>query len=142
MDPTKRFLEYAAAFEQTYADDDWSRLEPFFCDDAAYTVSGGEPLGGRFEGREQVLARLRDAVNQLDRRFDERRVVPVSAPVLGEAWLELAWRATYRKAGCPDLVFGGTERAHFEGTAIRLLEDEMEEGADRRIQEYLQRYLS
>jgi hypothetical protein len=37
-------------------------------------------------------------------------------------------------------VFEGIERATFEGDRIRLLEDLIEDGADRRIQEYLARY--
>ena len=32
------FLEYALAFELTYQDDDWTRLEPFFAEDATYEV--------------------------------------------------------------------------------------------------------
>jgi len=84
MDPVKRFIEYAAAFEQAFADDDWARLEPYFAADAIYAVTGGAPLGGRWEGRKQVLERLRESVNELDRKFDERRVEPVGTPKIGE----------------------------------------------------------
>ena len=52
----------------------------------------------------------------------------------------MRWRGIYRKDGCPDLVFGVTERATFEGDRIVLLEDSMEDGADRRIQDYLARH--
>ena len=31
---TKVFMDYAAAFEQTYVDDDWSRLAQYFSEDA------------------------------------------------------------------------------------------------------------
>ncbi len=141
MEPAKRFIEYAAAFEQTFADDDWARLAPYFAADAVYTVSGEAPLGGRWEGREQVLERLRESVNELDRKFDERRIEPVGTPKIGEDSFEMRWRGTYRKAGCPDLVFGGTERATFEGERILLLEDVVEDGAARRIRDYLARYL-
>ena len=72
MDPAKRFLEYATAFEQTYADDDWSRLEPYFSEDAVYSSTGEAPLGGRWQGRRQVLEHLRQSLDALDRRFDER----------------------------------------------------------------------
>ena len=41
MDLIARFLEYAAAFEATYVDDDWSRLERFFAPDVVYAVTGG-----------------------------------------------------------------------------------------------------
>ena len=138
--PTKRFIEYAAAFEQTLADDDWARLEPYFTADAAYAVTGGTPLGGRWEGRGQVLERLRESVNELDRKFDERRIEPVGAPEIGKDSFEMRWRGTYSKAGCPDLVFEGTERATFEGERILLLEDTIEDGADRRIRDHLARF--
>ena len=137
MEPTKRFLEYAVAFEQTFADDDWSRLEPYFAPDAIYAVTGKAPLGGRWEGRKQLLEHLRESVNELDRKFAERRVEPVGEPTIGENSFEMSWRGIYKKTGCPDLVFEGTERATFEGDRIRLLEDLIEDGADRRIQDYL-----
>jgi hypothetical protein len=96
-------------------------------------------LGGRWEGRKQLLEHLRESVNELDRKFDERRVEPVGEPAIGENSFEMGWRAIYKKAGCSDLVFEGKERATFEGDRIRLLEDLMEDGADRRIQDYLAR---
>lgn len=141
LEPAKRFLEYAAAFEQTYDDDDWERLEPYFTEDAVYTVTGGPPLGGRFEGRKRVLDQLRQVLDALDRRFDERRVQPVDEPKVGKDWFEMDWRATYEKAGCPDLVFEGSERVTFRGDRIILMEDTVEDDADRRIQEYIERYL-
>jgi hypothetical protein len=141
MDAARRFLEYAAAFESSYEDDDWTRLEPFFTEDAVYAVSGEPPLGGRWEGRAQVLSHLREGLDQLDRRFDARRVEPVGQPTVGDASFEFGWRASYQKAGYPDLSFEGTEHVEFEGDRIRLLEDRMEDGSDRRIQEYIARYL-
>jgi hypothetical protein len=140
VEPAKRFLEYAAAFEQTFADDDWARLEPYFAEDAVYVVTGEEPLGGRWEGRKPLLDHLRKIVNELDRKFHERRVELLGTPTVGENSFEMNWRGTYTKAGCPDLVFEGTERATFEGDRIQLLEDLIEDGADRRVQEYLARH--
>ena len=140
MEPAKRFIEYASAFEQTVADDDWTRLEPYFAAHAVYVVTGGAPLGGRWQGRKRILERLRESLNELDRKFDERRIEPVGAPRIGKDSFEMGWRGVYRKAGCPDLVFGGIERATFEGERILLLEDAIEDGADRRIREYLVRY--
>ena len=140
MELAKRFLEYAGAFEKTFEDDDWARLEPFFTEDAVYTSTGGPPLGGRWEGRRRILDQLRESVNQLDRRFDVRRTELIGAPEVGENTFEMGWRATYEKASCPDLVFDGRERATYDGDRIRLLEDEVEEGADLRIQAYLDRH--
>jgi hypothetical protein len=140
MEPAKRFLEYAVAFEQTFADDDWGRLEAYFTLDAIYTATGEAPLGGRWEGRKQLLEHLRESVNELDRKFDQRRVEPLGESAIAENSFEMSWRGIYTKAGCPDLVFGGIERATFEGDRIRLLEDLIEDGTDRRIQDYMARY--
>lgn len=142
MEPARRFLEYAIAFEAAVADDDWGRLAAYFASDAVYSVTGAAPLGGRWEGRRQVLEHLRESVDELDRRFDERRVEPIGAPKTGVASFEMRWRGTYKKTGCPDLVFEGVERATFEGDRIVLLEDEIEDGADRRIQDYLSRHFA
>jgi len=140
VEPAKRFAEYAAAFEQTFADDDWARLEVYFAEDAIYVVTGEAPLGGRWQGRKQLLEQLRKSVDDLDRKFDERRVELLGTPTIGENSFEMSWRGTYTKAGCPDLVLEGTERATFEGDRIRLLEDLIADGVDRRIQEYMARY--
>ena len=39
MNIKDRFLEYADAFEITYEDNDWSRLEPFFTEGAVCPAS-------------------------------------------------------------------------------------------------------
>ncbi|MDH3457923.1 MAG: hypothetical protein OER90_13875 [Gemmatimonadota bacterium] len=140
MESARRFLEYATAFEQTFADDNWVRLEAYFTPDAIYAVTGEAPLGGRWKGRNQLLRHLRESVNELDRKFDERRVEPVGVPKIEEEAFEMGWRGIYKKAGCPDLVFEGTERATFKGERILLLEDTLEHGADQRIRDYMERY--
>jgi len=142
MEPGKKFIEYAIAFEQTFSDDNWERLEPFFAEDAIYTVTGGPPFGGRFDGREQLLEQLRSSVNDFDRKFEVRRVEPIGEPRIGEDSFEMRWRATYQKSGRPDLVFEGAERATFRGELIVLLEDTIEAEAGQRIQEYRAKHLS
>jgi len=127
----RRFAEYAAAFEETFADDDWDRLEPYFTEDAVYAVGGGPPFGGRWQGRTQLIQQLRDSVNEVDRTFDDRRLELLGAPAIGDNSCEVRWRATYTKAGCPDVVVVGTELATFEGDRIRLLKDLIEDGAEQ-----------
>jgi hypothetical protein len=131
VDPAKRFAEYAAAFEETFADDDWGRLESYFTEDAIYAVTGGPPFGGRWEGRKQLLQQLCKSVNEVDRTFDGRRLELLGTPAIGEDSVKVQWRVTYTKAGSPDVVAEGSERATFEGDRIRLLEDEIEDGADQ-----------
>ncbi len=137
MDIGRRFLDYAAAFEKTFEDDEWSRLEDFFTEDAVYAVTGGPPLGGRFAGRAALLEQLRKSVDELDRRFDARSVEMLGAPRATAVSISFDWRGTYRLAGHPDLVFGGSERALFEGDRICLLEDTLEAGTDATIQAWM-----
>ncbi|MEJ2088255.1 MAG: hypothetical protein P8Y69_07240, partial [Gammaproteobacteria bacterium] len=56
-----RYLAYADAFEQSYEDDDWSRIEQYFTEDAVYD---GDPPA---EGRAAVLAKLKGGVDTFDR---------------------------------------------------------------------------
>ncbi len=138
MEHARRFLEYATDFEKTYEDDDWSRLEVYFTEDAVYAVTGEAPLGGEWAGREAVLEHLNEIVNELDRRFEMRDVEIVGAPKVSEDSIEFDWRGTYKNAGDPDLVFGGREKAIFSGDRIIRLVDTMEEGADQNIQVWLE----
>ncbi len=142
MSIAPRFGAYAAAFERAVAEDDWSLIEPFFTEDAVYEVNGGPPLGGRAEGRADVVAKLRRGVEDLDRRFDTRVVEMVGDPEITASRFSMRWRATYGKAGCPDFVIDGSERADFEGELIRHLEDRVEDGTDVRFAAYAARHLT
>ena len=138
MEHARHFIQYAADFEKTYEDDDWSRLECYFTDDAVYAVTGEAPLGGEWSGREALLQHLHDIVDDLDRRFETRVVEMVGAPEVGENTIAFDWKGTYKNEGEPDLVFGGREEATYsEGRIVRLV-DTMEEGADLRIQAWLE----
>jgi hypothetical protein len=123
VDPVKRFNEYAAAFERVYQNDDWSQLEPFFTEDAVYEIHGDSPFGGRAEGRDAVLAYLRQSVNAFDRRFPRRKLELLEGPMLRQGRVWMRWRATYSGPGLPELVIDGEEAAGFEGDRIQRLED-------------------
>ena len=118
-----RFQEYADAFEETYADDDWERLEEYFAVDAVYAPGDGTEA----VGREQVLARLRDGVNGLDRRFDSRALQAAPPSEVGDT-VSLAWQLTLSKAGAPDLVATGVEHLTYSNGAISRIEDVFDEG--------------
>ena len=137
MNLIHRFIEFAAAFEKTFVDDDWSHLEGFFTEEAVYEVTGGLPLGGRWEGRAAVLVHLRESLEELDRCFETRQTEIVGAPTVEGETVRFEWRGTYRTQGMPELVFGGVETAEFDGERIRMLVDNMNEGDDAKIQAYL-----
>jgi hypothetical protein len=135
-----RFAEYAAAFEQSFASDDWSHVAPFFADDAVYEVTLEPPMGGCFEGRDSVLEYFKFVLDGFDRRFDSREIALTEGPTdRGDAvWIRGS--ATYRKAGVPDLVLVLEETATFDNGLIRRLEDRYEPEMKQHIEDYASRY--
>lgn len=122
MGTLESFMQYAAAFEQTFADDDWSRLEPYFAEDAVYEVVGG-PMACRIEGRDAILSGLKKSLDGFDRRLDGRVIAPTSPPEVTEDSVALSWQVTYSKEGAPDYVLEGRTRARYAGGVIVELVD-------------------
>jgi hypothetical protein len=113
MDILQRLQAYAADFEKTYADDDWTRLERHFTEDATYQVRGMPVFPIDARGRDQVFAALKTAVDGFDRRCDSRRLAITAPPSVGERTVTFEWGGTYTKAGLEDLLIAGTEEARF-----------------------------
>jgi hypothetical protein len=130
----QRFGEYAAAFERSYASDDWSHVEPFFHEDAVYVVGLPSGMGGTFEGRDAILAYFKDVLDGFDRRFASRTVSAEAPPTEDGDTVRLLGRASYTADGAPDLSFVLEEIVTFDGDRIRRLEDRYE-AADREIVE-------
>ncbi len=129
-----RYRAYADAFEESYVDDDWSRIGPFFAENAVYE---GEPEDAR--GREAVLAKLKNGVDSFDRRMDSRSPDFQTPTVEGDT-LTMKWTVTYTKAGLPDLVISGVETAVFEGDRIVLLRDTFDPVAQKRFEQWLAKH--
>jgi len=133
----ERFGEYAAAFEQAYASDDWSVIRPYFTDDAIYDVPGGPPFGKLIEGLDNILSSFEFDVNSFDRKFDQR-IVELVKPPYEEGDIVLApWRAVYRKEGVPDLELSGVEQAHFKGEKIGRLVSDIDEIQGQKVLTWL-----
>jgi hypothetical protein len=132
MSIAERYLAYADAFEETYEDDDWSRIEPFFTEDAVYESGPGEDA----VGRDAVLAKLKSGVDGLDRKMDARTPHFESPAVEGDT-LRMDWTVTYSKAGLPDLVLSGVEIAVFEGDRIARLRDEIDPETAKAMGEWI-----
>jgi hypothetical protein len=137
MSIVDRFNAYAAAFEDAYASDDWSKLDPFFTEDAVYETFADPPFGGLIEGREAIRANFQQICAGFDRRFDSRAVEFLTPPVDrgGKVWFR--WAAIYTLAGLPALRMEGEETAVFEGDRIRRLEDRMPAATVQSTQAYL-----
>lgn len=131
MSITDRYQAYADAFEESYEDDDWTRIEPFFTEDAVYE---GDPEDAR--GRAAVLAKLKGGVDAFDRRMDSR-TPDFQAPTAEGDTVSVNWKVTYTKADCPDLVISGQEIAVFEGDRIALLRDVFDPAALEAMGEWM-----
>jgi hypothetical protein len=118
-----RFAAYAAAFEKAYETDDWSEVGSFFAPAAVYEVSLDPPIGGRFEGRDAILAYFKRVLDGFDRRFASREIALLEGPVEKGDQVSLRGSARYRAVGVPDLVLELEETATFAGDHIVRLED-------------------
>ena len=123
IDLLERFTAQSAAFERAFIDDDWSRLEPYFTPDAIYETLG--PGGERWVGSPAVMAALRRAVNNFDRRCDSRALVTIEGPVRDGAEVLRQWSCTFTLSGAPDLTIDGSERAVYRGELIELLQEKL-----------------
>jgi hypothetical protein len=119
------FAEYAAAFEQSLQDDDWSRLEQYFARDASYFPGDGTEAIGCVA----VIQALQDSVNALEGKSDSRDLV--GEPEISEAGdtITLKYTLKYTKSGLPDLILAGYETAQFANGSIVRLEDVFEDSS-------------
>jgi hypothetical protein len=131
MSIADRYQAYADAFEKSYEDDDWTRIEPFFTENAVYE---GAPDDAK--GRAAVLAKLKGGVDAFDRNMDSR-TPDFQQPTVDGNTLRMNWSVTYTKAGCPDLVISGSETAVFEGDRIALLRDDFDASAQANMNEWM-----
>lgn len=128
-----RYQAYASAFEESYQDDDWSRIEQYFSEDAVYE---GDPDAA---GRDAVLAKLKSGVDAFDRRMDSRSPDFQTPTVVGDT-LTMKWSVAYTKAELPDLVISGVETAVFDGERIKLLRDDLDPAAQKAMGEWMAKH--
>ena len=135
MGPIMRFMEYAQAFEETYDDDDWSRLEKFFAPDAVYEVRNTS-FGCRLVGRENILRGMKKSLDGFDRRMPKRVAVPVGVPVEDGDTLTVDWTATYEKPGAPAFVLRGRSIARYRDGVLAELVDEYPDGMSAEVERW------
>jgi len=137
LTPTAIFGAYAAAFEQTYKDDDWERLERYFADDAVYSVVNLGPASCSIRGRDAILAGIHKSVDGFDRRFDTRAVEILSGPEESGNNVRVEWRVTYTSAGRPDAVISAFSVARVADGRIVELFDVYDAGVAESFAEWL-----
>ncbi|MGI9569428.1 MAG: nuclear transport factor 2 family protein, partial [Desulfobulbia bacterium] len=129
------FESFAAAFEASVEDDNWSRLEKFLAEDATYlNVGGPDP---KCEGRKAIISFLKADVSNTDRRFDTRALIALTPPAAEGNRLSRQWRCTYKLAGTPDLVVQGEARYLFDSGLIKEIEEELTADSMQHVEEWM-----
>ncbi len=144
MELVERFQKYAEDFEKTYVDDDWSRIAPYFAEDAVYVVRDMPIFLTDAKGRDAVLAALKDSINGFDRRCASRSIEFTAPLSVAGQTVTIHWRGTYTQSGAPNLEFAGIEEAQYneaaeivrladiyESEAIQVVSQWMEEHGDK-----------
>lgn len=140
MSNIAQFVRYAAAFEQAYAADDWTIVEPFFAENAVYETGSAAFFGGHFVGRPAILDYFKRVLDGFDRRFESRQLSLLDGPFEEGHTVRIRGSATYRAASVPDLVLILEELVGFEGDRIIRLEDRYDDAMQREFEAYLARY--
>ena len=127
---TKVFMDYAAAFEQTYVDDDWSRLTQYFSEGATYEVRGG-PFACKISGREAIFTGLKKSIDGLDRRCINRQLELVDGPnVVGTEnghEISIGWNVIYQYGDAPKMTLPGRSVFNISGGLIVGMRDEYDD---------------
>ncbi|MEP1470142.1 MAG: nuclear transport factor 2 family protein [Halieaceae bacterium] len=139
----KVFMDYAAEFEKTYVDNDWSRLNAYFPEDAVYEVRGG-PMACRIQGREAIFKGIQKSLDGLDRRFDGREIELLEGPdiqdVPGGEEISIAWRITYTRENCPAVQLPGRSVFAIDGGKIVAMRDEYDDAEMGELQAWIEQY--
>ncbi len=125
MDIQQIFMAYAADFEKTFVDDDWSRLLPYFADDAVYEVKATS-FGCRLVGPQAILAGMKKSLDGFDRKFSRRDIDITSGPEIDGEEMRVAWQVTYTKDGLAPFVLRGRSTARARDGKLAYLSDAYE----------------
>jgi hypothetical protein len=122
MDNLTQFMQYAADFERTLADDDWARLRRYFADDAVYEVKA-EGFPCRLAGPDAIFKGMKKSLDGFDRKFDGRTIDVTKGPEVEGDVLHIDWAVTYRKAGkTPYVLRGHTDVRYRDGEIVHLVD--------------------
>ena len=115
-------MAYAADFEVTFEDDDWSRLEKYFAPDATYEVTGSA-MACRLLGPAAIFAGIKKSLDGFDRPLGGRTMELTSEPKVDGGCFDVDWEVTYRKQDAPDYILKGHSRARYADDVIVELVD-------------------
>ena len=136
MSIVERFVTYAADFEKTLADDDWSRLTPHFSSDAVYRVEA-DLFGCELTGPQSIFAGMKKSLDGFDRHFREREIQMTEGPDVEGDELSVAWTVTYHQDDLPDFVLRGRSRARLDDGKVALLVDSYDESVSAELASWM-----
>jgi hypothetical protein len=122
METLTQFMQYAADFEKTLVDDDWSRLRRYFADDAVYEVQS-DAFPARLSGPDAIFKGMKKSLDGFDRKFDSRSIDVTKGPDVDGDTLRAEWAVTYRKEGKAPYVLRGRSEVHYRDGEIARLTD-------------------
>jgi len=137
MNTLERFMAYAADFEQTLLDDDWSRLEPYFAESSVYRVES-DAFGCELTGPAAIFAGMKKSLDGLDRRFTDRTIALTDGPHVEGDELRMAWTVTYGKDDLPPFVLRGQSQARLRDGKLELLVDSFDERVSAELRAWMQ----
>lgn len=122
MDILQRFIAYAGDFEKTLHDDDWTRVKPYFADDAVYEITQA-PFACKLTGPDAICAGIKKSLDGFDRKFERRDVEVIGQPEIEGNEMRIAWSIVYHKEGLAPYHLQGRSMARYRGDKIAYLCD-------------------
>jgi hypothetical protein len=135
MSIIERFVVYAADFEKTLADDDWSRLTQYFSEDAVYRVES-DLFGCELKGPDLIFAGMKKSLDGFDRHFSTREIAMTDGPEADGDEMRVSWTVTYHGEGVPDFVLRGKSLARMRDAKIVLLVDSYDESVHQELADW------
>jgi len=138
MSIIERFMAYAADFEKTLADDDWSRLSQYFNEDAVYRVESNV-FGCELTGHDSIFAGIKKSLDGFDRNFSERDLAITEGPDVAGDEMRVSWTVTYHKDDLPDFVLRGKSMARIRDGRIVLLVDSYDDSINAEVADWMRK---
>jgi hypothetical protein len=130
-----RFIEQRAAFEKTYDDGNWERLEPFFSEGLVYEVMN-MPFYCVISGRAAVIAGLRRSIERFDKLC--RRTVGIGATIFQEGNNVLVHSGIrFQRGDSPPVETGLWEIASYRDGRIGRLIDIYDPGESAKFKRWM-----
>jgi hypothetical protein len=136
----QRFAAYAAAFEETYTDDNWNRLDEFLAPDLTYRVLGSPGFDSTVHGREAVYRSIRGFLDAFDRRCVRRVGIGDAPPLVENDTVVVSGFAGYRRGESDELILNMLLMAEFENDRIAVLSDVYLASTAHRMNAWMERW--